>query len=134
MTQPEHHRAEAPGPQHVAAKASIDAGHPGVSAFAERAVAGATTDRERISRLFTTVRVGIRYDPYQLSYEPQDYVAGNVITGAAFCIPKAVLITAAARSRGNPRGWASQTEDPSAVPKLAGRMRRTRSYSTLCER
>ena len=47
MTQPE----QAPGPQHVAATAFVDAGHPGVRAFAERAVAGATTDRERISRL-----------------------------------------------------------------------------------
>ena len=26
-----------------------------------------------------------RYDPYQLSYDPQDYVASNIIsTGAAF--------------------------------------------------
>jgi len=46
MIQPEHRRAEAPGPQHVAATAFLEAGDPGVRAFAERAVAGATTDRD----------------------------------------------------------------------------------------
>jgi transglutaminase-like putative cysteine protease len=99
MAQPEHRCAEAPGPQHLAATPFIDAEHPKVRAFAERAVAEAATDRERISRLFTAVRDQIRYDPYQLSHQPQAYVASNVITrGAAFCIPKAVVLTAAARS------------------------------------
>src|SRR6516225_6589507 len=56
MTRPEQSRIEAPGPQHVAATAFIDAGHPDIHVFAERSVAGTTTDRELISRLFTAVR------------------------------------------------------------------------------
>ena len=103
----------------------IDAEHPDIRAFAERAVAGTTTDRERISRLFTAVRDGIRYDPYQLSYDPQDYVASNVVSrGATYCIPKAVLLTAAARSLGIPaRLGFSDVKNHLQSPKLAERMR-----------
>ena len=137
MTPSEHRRAEAPGPQHVAATAFIDAGHPDVREFAERAVAAATTDRERISRLFTAVRDQIRYDPYQLSYDPQDYLASHVISqGAAFCIPKAVLLTAAARSLGIPAGLGfADVKNHLQSPKLAERMRTDvfvfHGYSTL---
>ena len=44
MAQPERIHAEPPGPLDVTATAFIDAGHPDVRAFAERAVAGAETD------------------------------------------------------------------------------------------
>jgi hypothetical protein len=70
--------APAPGPQHAAATAFIDAGHPDVRAFSQRAVVGATTDRARISRVFTAVRDQSRYDPYQLSYVHRTNVASNV--------------------------------------------------------
>ena len=87
-------------------------------------MAEAATDRERISRLFTAVRDEIRYDPYQLSHEPQAYVASNVIAaGAAFCIPKAVVLTAAARSLGIPaRLGFSDVKNHLQSPKLAERM------------
>jgi len=49
-----------------------------VHAFEQRAGAGAMTDRARISRLLTAVRDQIRDDPYQLSDDPQDYLASNV--------------------------------------------------------
>ena len=125
MTQPERRRADPPGPQHVAPTAFIDAGHPAVRGFAARAVAGATTDRERVSRLFAAVRDEIRYDPYELSHDPQTYVASNVISrGTAFCIPKAVLLTAAARSLGIPAGLGfSDVKNHLQSPKLAERMR-----------
>jgi len=125
MADPEQRRAGAPGPQHVAATAFIDAGHPTVHAFAERAVAGAATERDRVSRLFSAVRDEIRYDPYRLSHEPRDYVASNVIArGAAFCIPKAVVLTAAARTLGIPaRLGFSDVKNHLQSPKLAERMR-----------
>ena len=125
MPQPERRRADPPGRRDVTATAFIDAEHPDVRAFAERAVSGAKTDRERISRLFTAVRDEIRYDPYQLSYDPQDYVASNVLSrGAAFCIPKAVVLTAAARSLGIPAclGF-SDVKNHLQSAKLAERMR-----------
>lgn len=87
-------------------------------------MAGASTDRERISRLFSAVRDEIRYDPYQVSHEPHDYIASNVIrAGTAFCIPKAVVLTAAARSLGIPaRVGFSDVKNHLQSPKLAKRM------------
>ena len=124
MAQPGRHHSDPPGPEHLAATAYIDVGHPRVRAFAERATGAAATDRERISHLFSAVRDEIRYDPYQLSYEPQDYVASNVITrGVAYCVPKAVVLTATARSLGIPaRLGFSDVKNHLQSPKLAVRM------------
>jgi transglutaminase-like putative cysteine protease len=124
MAQPEHPRADPPGPEYLAATEYINAGHPNVRAFAQRATGDAATDRERLSRLFTAVRDEIRYDPYQLSYEPRDYVASNVISrGVAYCIPKAVVLAATARSLGIPaRLGFSDVTNHLQSPKLAERM------------
>jgi transglutaminase-like putative cysteine protease len=124
MPQPERGRADPPLPEHLAATAFIDADHPAVRAFAQRAVGDAETYPDRISRLFTAVRDQIRYDPYRLSHEPRDYVASNVIAcGAAFCVPKAVVLTAVARSLGVPaRLGFSDVRNHLQSPKLAERM------------
>jgi transglutaminase-like putative cysteine protease len=96
----------------------IDAGHPRVRAFAQRAVARAATDRERVSRLFTAVRDEIRYDPYKLSHDPWDYLASDVISrAAAFCIPKGVLLIAAARRSGSGASRLLRRQEPSPVTK-----------------
>lgn len=79
----------------------VDAAHPAVVAFAERATAGAISDREKAVALFYAVRDGIRYDPYTLSGDPDTYRASAVLeAGVAYCIPKAVLLCAAARAVG----------------------------------
>src|SRR5581483_3407228 len=124
MAQPGRHHPDPPGPEYLAATACIDVDHPRVRAFAERAVGGAATDRERLSRLFTAVRDEIRYDPYRLSYDPRDYVASNVLAGgAAYCIPKAVVLAATARSLGIPaRLGFSDVKNHLQSPKLAERM------------
>jgi transglutaminase-like putative cysteine protease len=125
VPQRERQPAGWPGPEYLAATAYIDVGHPSVRAFADRAISGAATERERISRLFTAVRDEIRYDPYKLSHEPGDYVASNVISrGVAYCIPKAVVLTATARSLGIPaRLGFSDVKNHLQSPKLAERMR-----------
>jgi transglutaminase-like putative cysteine protease len=119
--QPEREHTDVPGPQHLAATTFIDADHPAVGAFVERAVGDAGSDRERVSRLFTAVRDEIRYDPYTLSDDPRAYVASNVIGArAAYCIPKAVLLTAGARSLGIPaRLGFSDVRNHLQSPKLA---------------
>ena len=124
MARPKPRRADPPGPEDLAATAFIDAEHPTVHAFAERAVGDAATAPDRVSRLFMAVRDEIRYDPYQLSHEPQDYIASNVIArGAAFCVPKAVVLTATARSLGIPaRLGFSDVKNHLQSPKLAERM------------
>jgi transglutaminase-like putative cysteine protease len=79
----------------------VDAEHPDVGAFAARATAGARSDREKAVALFYAVRDGIRYDPYAISADPETYRASAVLrAGAAYCIPTAVLLCAAARAAG----------------------------------
>ena len=54
-------------------------------------------------RLFYLVRDGIRYDPYSITTDPGDYRASTVLAQpAAYCIPKAVALTALARAAGIP--------------------------------
>ena len=80
----------------------VDSDHPDVVAFAEEATAGATTDREKAAALFDAVRDGIRYDPWAISSEdPDTYRASTVARDrVSFCIPKSVLLCAAARAVG----------------------------------
>jgi transglutaminase-like putative cysteine protease len=80
----------------------VDSDHPDVIAFAEEATAGATTDREKAVALFYAVRDKIRYDPWTISSQsPETYRASTVVRdGVSFCIPKSVLLCAAARAVG----------------------------------
>ncbi|MFT3696733.1 MAG: transglutaminase domain-containing protein [Kofleriaceae bacterium] len=81
----------------------VDSEHPRVMEWARGVTAGASDDRERARRLFRAVREQTRYDPYTISTEPEDYVASNVLLrDRAYCIPKAVLLAAAARAVGIP--------------------------------
>src|SRR5918999_399798 len=79
----------------------IDSDHPDVVAFAREATAGATTDREKAVALFYAVRDGIRYDPYSMTDDPETYRASAVLRSrVSYCIPKSVLLCAAARGVG----------------------------------
>lgn len=83
----------------------VDSDHPDVVGYAQRTVgeAGARTDRERAVALFTAVRDGWRYDPYQLSYQADDYRASAILASSAnWCVPKSVLLTALCRAAGIP--------------------------------
>ena len=85
----------------IAATPYIDSDHPAVVAFAREATNGATTNRERASRLFVAVRERLRYDPYTITGAA--YRASAVLEQArTYCIPKAVLLCAAARAIGIP--------------------------------
>ena len=66
---------------------------------AEQVAGGAAGDEERAARLFYAVRDGIRYDPYSITSDPGGYRASTVLAQqAAYCIPKAVALTALARA------------------------------------
>lgn len=81
----------------------VDSDAPAVVEFAERRVAGADGPVARAIALFRAVRDGIRYDPYGISYAPEAFRASTV-TGAPanWCVPKSVLLAAAARATGIP--------------------------------
>lgn len=98
----------------------VDSDHPEVVAFAREVVSGATNDRERASRLFTAVRERIRYDPYTITVDPDEYKASTLLQrDRAYCIPKAVLLCAVARAAGLPaRLGFADVKNHLASPKL----------------
>lgn len=85
----------------------IDAHSPEVASFVDTALYAEAVDRSdprtMAVALFRAVRDGIRYDPYQVSYEPADFRASAVARSTSnWCVPKAVLFTAALRHVGIP--------------------------------
>lgn len=83
----------------------IDSDSPEVASFVESALAGVSRSDEIAVAvaLFEAVRDGLRYDPYLVSAEPDDYRASAIAGSSSnWCVPKAVLLTAAARHVGIP--------------------------------
>lgn len=89
--------------QYLEPTAILDWNHPRVLSFAREAVGGASDPVEKAVRLYEAVRDGIRYDPYSPFSRPEHYRSSEVLRrGRSFCIPKAGLLCAAARSQGIP--------------------------------
>lgn len=85
------------------ATAFIESDAPEVIRFAREAVSDAKNDLEKGVMLYYAVRDAIRYDPYRITLTEDCYRATSVLRDrAAYCIPKAVLLTAAARAVGIP--------------------------------
>jgi transglutaminase-like putative cysteine protease len=81
----------------------IDSDHPKVRAFARDAAAGASGTTDAAIRLYYAVRDQIRYDPYGIRLEPDEFIASRCLDrGAGFCITKAALLAAGARALGIP--------------------------------
>ncbi|ULE32157.1 transglutaminase-like domain-containing protein [Mycobacterium sp. IDR2000157661] len=81
----------------------LDFEHGAVQRFTAPAIGESIDPVERARRIFTAVRDSIWYDPYAVSDDPRDYRASAVAaTSRAYCIPKAVLLTASCRAAGIP--------------------------------
>lgn len=82
----------------------VDSDHPAVVAFAEEH--RRDTDRATAVALFYAVRDMLRYNPWRVRFEAQDYTASGVLlrdrTEGAHCIDKALLLAGAARAAGIP--------------------------------
>jgi transglutaminase-like putative cysteine protease len=92
-----------PGPEYLQSTRFLDAATPAVRDFANLAAQGETSDVGRAVKLFYAVRDGIRYDPFSMRLDPAIYVASHVLaTKSAYCIPKGILLAAAARAVGIP--------------------------------
>jgi transglutaminase-like putative cysteine protease len=79
----------------------IDTEHPRIREFAEHAADGCVTSLDVAQHLFVAVRDGSRYDPYTAGLNnPDSCRASTVLTlETSWCVPKAVLLTAAARAQ-----------------------------------
>lgn len=113
-----------PGPEYLSGARFIDSDTDSVRRFAREVVAGAATDIEKAIRLFYRVRDGWRYDPFTMSLDPGPYIASNVLeTGSAYCLPKAILLAAAARAAGIPTAIGlSDVENHLTTEKLKAMM------------
>lgn len=81
----------------------IDCDHSTVDAFAAKAVGSSTEPTDMAVKLFHAVRDGFRYDPYSSDSNPEAFKASTIAgTTTNWCVPKSVLLTAAARNRGIP--------------------------------
>ncbi|MEZ5375985.1 MAG: transglutaminase family protein [Acidimicrobiales bacterium] len=79
-----------------------------VTTFVDEALAAEGIDRSATPRalataLFHAVRDRLRYDPYSMVTDPEDYRASTIAqASSSWCVPKSVLLTAAARQVGIP--------------------------------
>jgi len=81
----------------------FDFHHPRVRDFIDEAVGTAADPVDRAVRLYYAVRDGVRYDPYRFYMRKEYFVASRTVAeGAAYCVPKAILLAAAARGAGIP--------------------------------
>lgn len=91
------------GPEYLASTHFLDCAAEPTRRFAAAAVAGESSDIGKAVKLFYAVRDGLRYDPFSIRLYPQHYVASQVVAaGHGYCIPKAILLSAAARAAGIP--------------------------------
>lgn len=81
----------------------INSGDAEVRAFAQSEVDGASDDISRAVKLYYAVRDKILYDPYYSGEDRPFFRASDCLRAKrGFCIPKAALLAAAARSVGIP--------------------------------
>jgi transglutaminase-like putative cysteine protease len=84
---------------YLAAGEFIDSSDPDVRAFAQKRTEGAVDDVSRAVMLYYAVRDEVLYDPYYVGDAPIYFRASDCLrANRGFCIPKAALLAAAARS------------------------------------
>lgn len=89
--------------EYLKATTAIEADHPLIIDRAEEIVEGAQSEREKVLRLFYFVRDRIPYNLFMISMHPDDFRASFILeTGKGYCVQKAVLLCALARSVGIP--------------------------------
>lgn len=104
----------------------LDWDQPTVLEFTAKAVGDAVDPVEKARRIFAVVRDQIWYDPYLVPKTNEDFRASVIATTTrAYCVPKAVLLTASARAAGIPArlGFAdvrNHLQTPTLREKMAG--------------
>ncbi|MFP5071073.1 transglutaminase-like domain-containing protein [Pseudonocardia nantongensis] len=101
-----------------------DSGSAPVRAFTERVTAGRADPVARAVALFDAVRDEIWYDPFCVVTDPAAFRASRVAEQPNnWCVPKAVLLTAAARAAGIPaRLGFADVRNHLNTPRLRARM------------
>lgn len=84
--------------------AFFDYDQPELEAWIDRQLEGVPGEPvEQVKALYLAVRDGVSYNPYVFRTDPNTFSASHALaSGESYCIPKAVLLGAAARSIGVP--------------------------------
>ena len=81
----------------------IDSDHPEIAAYAEKHCPKDADPVKKAVSLYYAVRDGIRYNPYSLTPDRESMKASAVLKrGDGYCVAKAVLLAACARSQNIP--------------------------------
>jgi transglutaminase-like putative cysteine protease len=83
----------------------VDSNSPEIREFASRNLEGARdlSETGKAIRLFDAVRDEIRYNPFDIGTAANDYRASRIAGKPSnYCVPKAILLTAALRAAGIP--------------------------------
>jgi len=92
-------------PDFLASTNFVDSDSSEVREFVSRCIGGGQvlSDTEKAIHLFEAVRDLIRYDPFDIGVTEEDYRASRIVKKPSnYCVPKAILLTAALRSVGIP--------------------------------
>jgi transglutaminase-like putative cysteine protease len=92
-------------PEFLVSTTFVDSDSSEVRAFVARSLDGALDlpATARAIRLFDSVRDRIRYDPFDVGTTEDDYRASRIAGKPSnYCVPKAILLTAALRAAGIP--------------------------------
>lgn len=82
---------------------TIDCDNEHIFAKAHELTLGCTSPREKAVKLFLFVRDAIPYNLYMISVFKEDFIASRILEwGKGYCVQKAVLLTALARTSGIP--------------------------------
>jgi transglutaminase-like putative cysteine protease len=103
----------------------IDSNSPEVAAFAREVTAGASSELDKVRRLYGAVRDGITYDPYVDFADPVNFRASGVLAARhGFCVGKAALLAACCRALGVPaRVGYADVRNHMTSPKLYERIK-----------
>ncbi|UZE96062.1 transglutaminase-like domain-containing protein [Alkalimarinus alittae] len=90
--------------QYLVTTPFYDFDKPSVQQWADQALAGVSNAPVDVAKaLYLAARDDVSYNPYVFSTDPQSFSASHVLaTRESYCIPKAVLLGAAARYKGIP--------------------------------
>lgn len=82
---------------------TIESTHKAIIECAEKLTCDCGNDSEKVMKLFYFVRDSIRYNNFMISVFEEDFKASRILEwGKGYCVQKAVLLTALARSAGIP--------------------------------
>lgn len=91
---------------YLAPSECVDSAHPDVIAYAVKHRSNARSEVATAVALYYAIRDGLRYTPYELSFELEDWHASSIskrtFHRGGHCIDKALLLAACARAMGIP--------------------------------